>query len=61
MDLGNQLCKVSNTKSLRLRKICHEMLPALIIIRSESGASITILLEGGVFLFRGGDRPRREW
>ena len=52
---------LSHIKSLRLRKSMPQMLPALMIIRSGSGAPITILLEGSLFLIRGGDRPRGEW
>ena len=39
------------------------MLAFSIVIGSESAAPITILnlLEGGLLLFRGGDRPRRKW
>ena len=57
--------EVTNIKNLRLRKSLAEMLPAAIVNRSESGAPIIIpiLVEGGLFLFRGGDHPRgeREW
>ena len=39
------------------------MLAAAMVIRLESGTPITtsILFDGGLFLFRGGDRPREGW
>ena len=48
-------------KSLQLRKSLLQMLAASIVIRPENGAPVTtpILLEGGLFQFRGGKALNR--
>ena len=53
--------KQYNINSFRLRKSLPQMLAALIVSRSESGAPITtpILLEGGLF-FKGRRPPSRR-
>ena len=52
---------ISHIKSLRVRKSLPQMLPTSIVIRSESGAPITIpiLLEGGLFFVQRQRLPSR--
>ena len=58
-----EVTPLSNIKSRRLRKSLPQMQAPSIVNRSEISALITtpILLEGGIFLFRDGDRPRGGW